>query len=139
MSLEQNKAFVKKYIEELDTFQGPNPDMITDDFQVVVSAGEPFDAETYRGYAKDYYKSIPDNTHKTKAIYAEGDTVIAYITAGGTHKGELWGIPGTNKYVQDDAIAIFTLRGGKIARQQMIVDNLGMMEQIAHVRLEPLG
>jgi len=137
MSLEENKAFVKKYVEDLDVHQGPNPDMITSDFRVVVSAGQPFDAKTYKGYAVDYYKSIPDNTHKVIQMIAEGNKVVAYITAGGTHTGALWGIAPTKKYIEDHAIAIFTLRNGKIAEQRMVVDDLGMMKQIADVELKP--
>src|SRR5207247_1309127 len=59
-----------------------------------------------RGAFPDYHTEVQD-------LIAEGDRVVARITAHGTHCGEFLGIPATGKRVAVSGIDIIRFEGGK--------------------------
>jgi predicted ester cyclase len=48
-------------------------------------------------------------------MFAAGDKVDVRFTHAGTHQGELFGMPASNRTVTVRAIEIYRLSGGKIA------------------------
>jgi steroid delta-isomerase-like uncharacterized protein len=63
-------------------------------------------------------------------IAAEGDKVVARLTARGTQRGELLGLPPTGKHMTVSMTEIFRISEGRIAEQWCTVDMLGMMQQL---------
>jgi hypothetical protein len=66
-------------------------------------------------------------------MVAEGDKVATRVTMTGTHKGEIMGIPPTNKKVTVSGIVIDRFAGGKIVEDNGIFDMLGLMRQLGLV------
>jgi len=66
-------------------------------------------------------------------MVAEGDKVAARVTWTGTHKGEIMGIPPTNKKVTISLITISRIAGGKIVEDHGQFDALGLMRQLGAV------
>ena len=85
-----------------------------DDDEVGVSAGEPPARKRSR---------VDD-------VVAEGDRVVIRWSGGGTHRGELFGIPPTQKSITANGIHIFRIADGKIAEHWGTSDDLGMMRQL---------
>jgi predicted ester cyclase len=61
---------------------------------------------------------------------AEDDRVVTRKTFHGTHQGDLFGIPPTDRAVAFDVIDILCVRDGKITDHWNVVDQLGLMRQI---------
>jgi steroid delta-isomerase-like uncharacterized protein len=64
---------------------------------------------------------------------AEGDIVATRWTGGGTHTGEISGMPATGKDVTVSGITISRLDGGRIVEEWTNWDTLGMLVQIGAV------
>jgi steroid delta-isomerase-like uncharacterized protein len=81
----------------------------------------------------EFYDAFPDNHFTIEDMFAEGDKVAVRYTFTGTHKGELMGIPPTNKKVTLMAIEIDRIVGGKFVEGWISFDTLGMMQQLGVV------
>jgi steroid delta-isomerase-like uncharacterized protein len=75
-----------------------------------------------------------DDLHLTiEDLVAERDKVAGRITVRATHKGELFGIPPTGRQVTVSMLEIYRLAGDKIAEQWIVMDALGMMQQLGAI------
>jgi predicted ester cyclase len=80
-----------------------------------------------------FYQAIPDARADVLNIVAEGDKVVIVDRFGGTHRGELFGRPGTGNHIEWTAIHIYTIRDGKILEDAILMDALAIMQQIGLV------
>jgi len=62
-----------------------------------------------------------------------GGKVAVRFTITGTHKGELQGIPPTDKKVSFDAMDFLTIIDGKITEEWVTADMMGLMQQIGPI------
>ena len=133
MSIEENKAVVRRFFEEL---------LSTDNFAVadeILSPGfrfyfagspEPLDLEHYKEFLRARRAAFPDRRFLVEGMIAEGDKVSARFTMHGTHKGELRGIAPTGTEVTMTGIDMIRLADGKMVEDRVEVDQLGMMQQL---------
>jgi steroid delta-isomerase-like uncharacterized protein len=66
-------------------------------------------------------------------MVAEGDKVVARVTARATHKGEFMGIAPTGKQAAIEVIDIVRIAGGKMVERWGIFDQLGLMQKLGAV------
>jgi predicted ester cyclase len=137
MSIEENKAVVRRFFEEL---------LSTDNFAVadeILSPGfrfhfagspEPLDLEHYKEFLVARRAAFPDRRFLVEDMIAEGDKVSARFTMHGTHKGELRGIAPTGTEVTMMGIDMIRLAEGKMVEDRVEVDQLGMMQQLGVIR-----
>jgi predicted ester cyclase len=78
-------------------------------------------------------RGVPDIRFKVEDLIAEGDRVTIRWTWSGKHTGVLNGLPPSNRHVENDGIAIYELRDGKVARAWLQTDRLGFLQQIGAV------
>jgi predicted ester cyclase len=64
-----------------------------------------------------FQRAFPDTRHALEDLVAEGDRVVARISARGTHTGELFGYPPTGRDVTMTAIAIYRIVAGLIVER----------------------
>jgi steroid delta-isomerase-like uncharacterized protein len=76
-----------------------------------------------------FQKAFPDTRHTIEDLLAEGDRVVARISARGTHAGELFGHPPTGRVVTLTGIAIYRLRDGRIV-ERWAEHGLGVLDQL---------
>jgi predicted ester cyclase len=74
-------------------------------------------------------RAFPDGNHAIDDLIAEGDRVVARVSARGTHTGELFGLQPTGKVVASTAIAIYRIEGGRIA-ERWVEQGPGVLEQL---------
>ena len=60
----------------------------------------------------------------------DGDKITVRFDFHGTHKGELMGIPPTDKTVKFEGIIIYQLAAGKIVNHWMQTDTVSMLQQL---------
>jgi len=100
------------------------------DVVVHAAGGDIHGLKDFKLYSSRLFDAFPD-THVTldDVIVEENKAVIRYTTTA-THKGELFGIPPTNKKVKFWAIEIDRFSGGKFAEIWSRFDTLDLMQQL---------
>lgn len=87
--------------------------------------------EEFRQYVSRIRAAFPDFHNHIEEIIGEDDKVVARLTYTGTHRGELFGFPGTGKKITYQGIAIFQFREGKIISGFVLGDTESLKRQIA--------
>jgi len=136
MSTEQNKAVARRLLEEvwnkgnlkaLD--ENVVPGAPNHDPNNPIAPGP----EGLKQVASLYRSAIPDLRFKIEQEIAEGDFVVHRITATGTQRGDLPGIPATGKYSTVTGVIITRFKDGKVAEGWSLFDQLGMLQQLGVV------
>jgi steroid delta-isomerase-like uncharacterized protein len=77
-----------------------------------------------------FLTAFPDITWTTHEQIAEGNNVVSRFAWTGTHRGEFLGIPATGRRVTVWGMVIDVVRGGKMVESRIIMDTLGLMQQL---------
>jgi steroid delta-isomerase-like uncharacterized protein len=77
--------------------------------------------------------AFPDIHWVADETIAAGEKVVTRFTWTGTHRGPFLGIPPTGKDVTVKGVVIDRLSGGKMADSRILMDSLGMMQQLGVV------
>lgn len=133
MSIEDNKAIVRRFVEEAQSQGniGAVDQFLSTNF---VDHSALFGLPPTREGVKQLFTALrtafPDLHVTIHDQIAEGNRVVTRKTFYGTHQGELLGIPATGKQVAFDVIDILQLAGWKITDHWNVVDQLGLMQQL---------
>jgi steroid delta-isomerase-like uncharacterized protein len=131
MSLETNKAIVRRYYDQVI---GQGRADLVEEFLVenieLHGTGLPPGQEAVKQWVTQTAAAFPDRNLAVEDLIAEGDKVVILGTFSGTHLGEMEGIPATGKLVTQPSITIFRLANGKIVEGWYAADNLSMMQQL---------
>jgi steroid delta-isomerase-like uncharacterized protein len=74
--------------------------------------------------------AFPDIHWAVEEMVAEGDTVVTRFTWTGTHRGVFLGVPATGRNVSVKGVVIDHLADGKMSKSRILMDSLGMMQQL---------
>ena len=74
--------------------------------------------------------AFPDINWTVDEMLAEGAKVCTRFTWSGTHRGTFLGIPATDKCITVKGVVIDRLEGGRMADSRILMDTLGMMQQL---------
>jgi steroid delta-isomerase-like uncharacterized protein len=77
--------------------------------------------------------AFPDLHWVVDEVVAEGDKVVSRFTWTGTHRATFLGIPSTGRKVTVKGVVIDRLADGKMADSRIMMDTLGMMQQLGVV------
>jgi steroid delta-isomerase-like uncharacterized protein len=77
--------------------------------------------------------AFPDIHWVVDETIATGDKVVTRFTWTGTHRSTFLGIPATGRNVTVKGVVIDRLSGGKMADSRILMDSLGMMQQLGVV------
>ena len=80
-------------------------------------------------------RGVPDIWVKRYETITEGDLVVIRWECGGTHTGNLMGVPASGNEVRVTGIDLFRIEDGQIAELWQEQDVLGMMQQIGALPL----
>lgn len=131
---ENNKAIINRLVEGFwnkgDT--GLAETLVTPDFERI----ELFSDEITRGpeglrsAAAEWRGAFPDFSLTLNELIAEDDKAACRWTFTGTHKGELKGTPATGRTVEVTGLSIVQFADGKIIKETVSTDLLGLMKQL---------
>ncbi len=136
MSTEENKAIVRRFVEEVQNRHniGALEELFSPDF--VDHSGISSLPPTLDG-AKQFFTMLftafPDIHASIHDQVAEGDKVVTRKTFHGTHQEEFMGIPPAGLQIALDVIDIFRVADGKITDHWAVADMLGLMQQLGVV------
>ncbi len=136
MSVEQNKAIVRRLVEEV--INKGNIDL----FDELVAAdlvdhalppGFPPGAQGTKQFFRLLRAAFPDLHYTIEAAIGEGDYVGQRLTAQGTMKGEFMGMPPSGKQAVWSSMDVARLKDGKVVEYWGIEDQLSMLQQLGFV------
>jgi predicted ester cyclase len=119
MSTEQNKAFIRRY---LDAISGkPKSAALMAQFTT---------DEALVKHVVQAEAAFPEYRLEANEMVAEGDLVSVRGTVRGVHRGPFQGVPPTGKDLTFGLFITYRIAGGKIVEHWMLTDNLAMMQQL---------
>jgi predicted ester cyclase len=131
---EKNKQLIRRLMEEMDKgnlyavdevyaadYVDHNPSQIREMLPGIEGIKHAF---------KLLYAAFPDTAHKIEDIVAEGDKVVARISATATHTGEIFGVKPAGKKVELRSIVIYRIIDGKIVERWVAQQGPGVLQQI---------
>ncbi|MFQ5674713.1 MAG: ester cyclase [bacterium] len=140
MSVEENKAIVRRFVEEvqsqhdLDIVGELMDTNMIDHYYDAQGLQQPKNAvEGFKKFFSGMLAAFPDIKAVIHKQVAEGDNVVTHKTLHGTHKGEFRGIPPTGKKVSVDVIDIFRIADGKMVEHWTVIDWMGLLQQLGAI------
>jgi steroid delta-isomerase-like uncharacterized protein len=141
MSGEDNITIIRRFVEELwndrnlsvaDEIFGPEcvTHQLRSDPDI---SSAPRDPETLKKHVGEWLIAFPDLHFTLEQTIADDDRVASQISMRGTHTGVWMGIPPTGKQVSLRMMTIHRIEAGKIVEDWVIVDSLGLFQQLGLV------
>ncbi len=133
MSVEAHKALARRWAE---LWNGPADLSVVDEILApdFVSHSTPPDLppgpEGIKQWVAGCHRAFPDLYSIVEDLIAENDKVVERYRSGGTHLGDLFGIPPTGRHETTTGINIFRIADGKIVEYWSNSDDLGMLQQL---------
>jgi steroid delta-isomerase-like uncharacterized protein len=133
MTTEENKRVIQRFIEEALTRK--NLDvldiLVAEDFvEQVPFPGQGPGREGLRDTLQGLIAAFPDMGWTVDEQIAENEKVMTRFTMSGTHRGPFMGMPPTGKAVKVWGIVIDVVREGQMAESRMLMDTVGLMQQL---------
>lgn len=140
MSLEENKAIVRRFIEEYNN-RNLNYLNLIDDFVSpdYIDHSNKVNREGLKQLFIMGLKAFPDWHENIEDIIAEGDKVWVRLSYTGTHRGEFMGISPTGKKIMSKAVDIYRIVDGKLAEYWNVTDNVNIFKQVGAIEVTEKG
>ena len=137
MSLEENKAVVRRFVE---AYNKRKLDLI-DDFVApdYVDHTNKVDREGLKRLFVMGLNAFPDWHETIEDIIAEGDKVWVRLAYTGTHRGEFMGLAPTCKKITSKAVDIYRIVNGKLAEYWNVTDNVNILKQTGAIEITEKG
>jgi steroid delta-isomerase-like uncharacterized protein len=134
MSAESNKTLVRRLVDEAQSRGNIAvvDELLADDFvDHTPFPGVPPTRDGVKmlfGYLRG---AFPDLHVRVDEQIADEEKVVTRKTFEGTHRGEFMGVAPTGRPISFEVIDILTLDNGRIVEHRMVVDRLGIQQQMA--------
>jgi steroid delta-isomerase-like uncharacterized protein len=133
MTTAENKKVIAAFVEDVIN-QGRldrADDLVALDFvELDPLPGQQQGREGLKGVIGGMRAAFPDLHWVLDEVVAEGDKVVSRFTWTGTHRATFLGIPSTGRKVTVKGVVIDRLAEGKMADSRILMDSLGLMQQL---------
>jgi steroid delta-isomerase-like uncharacterized protein len=132
MTTEENKAVVRRFIDEVfvkGRFDAVDQ-LVADDFTPHSWPGVGPGPGPLKEAQKRVGAGLSDVSMKIEDLIAEGDKVVARLTAHAVQTGEFMGMPATGKPYSISETHIFRIKDGRVTEHWLDADMLGMLRQL---------
>lgn len=141
MSTEENKAIVERFYEELWNQRRLDvadeiiaPDCLTHQLRSGAEvSGVPRGPEAVKHHIEEWLGGFPDLRFDVEQIIAESNQVVSRSRLHATHTGTWLGLAPTGKQISIRMIVIQQIINGKIAADWVLVESLGLLQQLGLV------
>ena len=139
MSLEENKALIRRFVEEVQCQHNlaALDELFSPDFVDHIGMTNPPTLEGSRQFFSMMFAAFPDMRFVIRQQIAEGDLVAIRMSAEGTFTNPLMGIPPNGKKAVVWMTNIWRFADGKIVEWWSCMDTLGFMQLLGAI--PPLG
>ena len=133
MSEAQNVATLERFVEEVinqGQFEAAD-ELVEENFvELDPLPGQQQGREGLKDVIRMMRTGFPDIHWVIVETIASGDKVVSRFKWTGTHRGDFLGIPATGRKVTVPGVVIDRLNAGKMADSRILMDTLGMMQQL---------
>ena len=133
MSVEQNKAVIRRLVEEVINKGniGLFDELVASNLvDHALPPGFPPGAQGVKQFFSLLRAAFPDFHYTIEGVVGEGDYVVQRLTAQGTMKGEFMGMPPSGKHAVWSSMDFIRLKDGKVVEYWGIEDQLSMLQQL---------
>jgi steroid delta-isomerase-like uncharacterized protein len=129
---EDNKAMTQRFIDRMNKHDLSAIDEFFDASFVEhdVPPGMPPNREGMKQMFQMFLKGFPDMKMTVDHVVAEGDLVMIHLTTTGTNKGEMMGLPATNKVIKVQEMHLARVVNGKFVEHWGVEDQMTMLQQL---------
>ena len=142
MSGEENKALVRRFVEEFWN-QGNTAaadELMTDNATIYLPGRGQVSKESFKAFAMTLRDAFPDWQSTLEEMIAEDDRVAERWTGQGTHQGEFQGIAPTGRQVAVPGFVFYRVTSGKVVEFRGLFDGLSMLRQLGAISAsQPAG
>jgi steroid delta-isomerase-like uncharacterized protein len=135
--VEEHRALFSRWFEELWNKKNYaiTRELVADEFIAHGAGGQDIKQgpDGVAGMVKIWHQAFPDGHMTMDDIITEDETSVIRMTFRGTHTGEFYGIPASNKKVKVTSIGIDKVVGGRIREGWGELNMLGMMQQMGAI------
>jgi len=128
-----NKTVIRRFIEEIlneGRFEQLEELVLEDFVELDPLPGQAQGREGLREVVRQMRGAFPDMHWVVEEMVGEADKVCTRFTWTGTQHGPFLGLPVTGRRVTVKGVVIDRLSAGKMADSRILMDTLGMMEQL---------
>jgi steroid delta-isomerase-like uncharacterized protein len=139
---EDNKQFMQRFVEEVINKKKLDAvnELVAEDFvEHIPFPGQGPGREGLKHALSIFLSAFPDLQWILEEQIAEGEKVVSRFTMTGTHRGEFLGIAPTGNPVNVWGVVIDVVRDGKFAESRIIMDTLGLMQQLGMILMPSEG
>lgn len=138
--LKADKQYVENNVEMYvsvweSTFSEKNIDLLTsenfhEDVTVVTASGNVTGLDDFKAYYANYINGFSDGEFSVVNAFAQGDNLVKQWSFKGTHDGDFFGIPATNKSLDLTGTTIVKMKDGKVLQEEDFFDNYSFRKQL---------
>jgi len=116
-------------------FSERNIDLVTsenfdENVTVVTAQGDITGIDGLKAFYGNYINGFSDAEFSIVNAFAQGDDLVKHWNFKGTHDGDFFGIPATNKSLDLSGTTIVKMKDGKVLKEQDFFDNYSFMKQL---------
>ena len=133
MSAQENKALVRRYIEEVHNkgnLYAVEEFFAVDSIDHNALPGTPSGLSGMKQTHAIIHTAFANINVSIEDMVAEGDKVVVRFTASGIHKGEFMGISTTGRQFTIMEIRIYRIAAGKIVEHWGLLDQTDLLQQL---------
>ncbi len=126
--MNDNKKLVEHYSQKLWNQKDYSviDQYISERVQITSTLGQTFGIPGMKQVVEKWFSAFPDLQCDFYRYVEEGDNIISYWRATGTHLGTFLNIPPTGKVIEYEGVTGYKIKDGKIIDYSAVVD----MQQI---------
>jgi steroid delta-isomerase-like uncharacterized protein len=135
VSVEENKEVVRRWLEAWNT-KDLNaaevllaPDYVRHDANIPDIVGP----QAQLQFIAVVLAAFPDVHFTMEQLVAEENLVVSRLIVRGTHQAEFMGVPASDRQVNFQSVEIYRLSDAKIAEQWVVMDVLGLLQQLGAI------
>ena len=127
---DRNKDLIRSFIQEIfNEHKLYSIKKYFDDGSIEGSPQSGKGGERFKQFLSDFFKAFPDMHTTIEHIVAEKNLVMVFLNGSGTHKGEFYGTPPTNKSVNVRSADLYKIENNLITGHWDVVDQLNLLKQ----------
>jgi steroid delta-isomerase-like uncharacterized protein len=133
MAIADNKNVIRKFIDLVlneGSFEQLDELVLEDFVELDPLPGQSQGREGLRQVLQQMRGAFPDMHWVIEEMLGEGEKVCTRFTWTGTQRGPFLGVPATGRRVNVKGVVIDRLSSGKMADSRILMDSLGMMQQL---------
>jgi steroid delta-isomerase-like uncharacterized protein len=132
MTTEQNKALVRRFVDEIFVQGSVDAvdELLADGFVGHTWPGTGDGKADLKNAIERVSQGLTEASFVIEDMIAEDDRVAVRLTASARHTGDFMGMPASGKTYSIGEIHIFRIRDGKFVEHWHQFDSMGMMRQL---------